>query len=111
MSNLLKRQNSTTSSQEIRPEKCQKLILKNLDDLSDEVQLKIFNYLTIKDLICCGQVSKKTRRISCDASVWQKINLSEKVIPSEFLKHFLNNGCQYLNLSGAKVKGDFSMHV
>ena len=98
MSNLLKRQNSSTCKPDLHQEKSRKIISKNLDDLPDEVQLKIFNYLTIKDLILCGQVSKRTRRISCDASVWQKVNLSEKLIPAEFIKHILNNGCQYLNL-------------
>ena len=52
---------------------------KTFDHMPDEVQLKIFQTLEIKDLICCAQVSKRTRRICHDESMWKKVNVSEKV--------------------------------
>ena len=67
-----------------------------LEDLPDEIQLKIFQNLRLKDIIYCANVSKKLRRVCHDASLWQKVNLSEKVVPTEFLEQILSNGCQYL---------------
>ena len=39
------------------------------DHLPDEVQLKIFKFLGIEDIIHCAQVSKRTRRICNDESI------------------------------------------
>ena len=75
------------------------------DDLPDEVQLKIFKFLETKDLIRCAQVSKRTRRICHDESLWEKVNLYEKVVPSEFIAQILENGCKYINLRSAKIVG------
>ena len=43
-----------------------------LDHLPDEVQLKIFKFLAIEDVIHCAQVSKRIRRICQDESIWKK---------------------------------------
>ena len=43
-----------------------------LDHLPDEIQLKIFKFLAINDVICCVQVSKGMRRICKDESIWEK---------------------------------------
>ena len=75
------------------------------DHLPDEVQLKIFKFLETKDLIRCAQVSKRTRRICHDESLWEKVNLYEKVVPSEFIAQILENGCKYINLRSAKIVG------
>ena len=84
----------------------------SLQDLPDEIILKVINYLQIKDLIRCGHTSKRIRRISCDESLWQKLNISKLSgifstlnlklqkhnLPIDFLKMVLENGCQYLHL-------------
>ena len=80
-----------------------------LQDLPDEIHLKIFANLKSKDLICCAQVSNKLRRICHDASLWQKINLCEKKVPSELLEQILGNGCQYLSLCDAQIKGRLNL--
>ena len=78
--------------------KRQKLSSIEITDLPDEVLLKILGYLEVKNLILCSHVSKKLRNISQDKSFWQKTNLYNKVVPIDFLKMVLNNGCKFLNL-------------
>ena len=110
MSNLVKHQTLSTTFENSDQMKQQESICQNFDDLPDEIQLKIFNHLGIKDLIRCGQVSKRTRRICCDVSEWRKINLSKKIVPAEFVKYVLDHGCQYLNLGSAKIMGTLSLY-
>ena len=79
------------------------------DHLPDEVQLKIFNFLEIEDLIRCAQVSKRTRRICHDESIWKKVNLNKKLVPAEFIEKILENGCKYINLTYTKIIGDLKL--
>ena len=107
---MSKRQSSFVSPNETATvAKCQKIPDKSLDDLPDEVLLKIFTNLakpsSLKDLIRSSHVSKRFRRVCQDESLWQKINLFEKCVPAEFIKQILQNGCSYLSLCDAKVKG------
>jgi len=83
--------------------------VKTFDHMPDEVQLKIFKTLEIKDLICCAQVSKRTRRICHDESMWKKVNVSEKVVPSEFIEMILENGCKYINLQSSQIVGSLKL--
>ena len=55
--------------------KRQKLSILQLEDLPDEILLKIFKNLEVKDILRCGQMSKRIRAISTDESLWEKINL------------------------------------
>ena len=82
---------------------------KTFDHMPDEVQLKIFQTLEIKDLIRCAQVSQRTRRISHDESMWKKVNVSEKVVPSEFIEMILENGCKYINLQSSQIVGSLNL--
>ena len=83
-----------------------------IQDLPDEIMLKVANYLEIKDLAKFGEVSKKMRIISCDQSLWKKINLSkftplcssyEMYVPTNFVKMVMERGCQYLSLHFMKL--------
>ena len=68
------------------------------DDLPDEIVLKIFKKLDIKDLLNCGMVSKRIRAISKDESLWEKLNLCNKRVPStNFLKLVLNSGMGFIS--------------
>ena len=64
MLNLQKRHNSGDTQS--LPEKRSKIRTTKLEDLSDKIQLKTFAYLSTKDFICYGQVSKRTQRICFD---------------------------------------------
>ena len=75
------------------------------DHLPDEVQLKIFKLLEIEDVMHCSQVSTRLRRICQDETIWKKVNLYERVVPTEFIAQILENGCKYINLRDAKIVG------
>jgi len=84
--------------------KHQKFSTLSFDDLPDEVILRVFSNLGIKDLIRCGHVSKRTRAISQDEQLWLKMNLYlNNSIPTGFLEYGLNNGCKYLGLAFAQI--------
>ena len=80
-----------------------------LDYVSDEVQLNIFKFLDLDDVIRCAHVSKRTRRICHDESIWKKVNISGKAVPSEFIEQILENGCKYINLDSAKIVGGLNL--
>ena len=46
----------------------------SLEDLPDELFIKVFSFLETRDLICMGQMSNRIRAISHDEQLWQKIN-------------------------------------
>ena len=86
-----------------------KISPKTLNELPEEVLMKIYAYLSIKNLVRCSGVSKRIRRVCLDESLWQKINLYGKIVPSEFIEQILANGCKYLNLQDAQINGALSL--
>ena len=52
-----------------------------MDNISDEILLKIFSFLDIEDLIRCTQVSKRFYRIANDSYLWSAVNVSGKAVP------------------------------
>ena len=81
--------------------KRQKLSSLQFEDLPDEMILKILRNLDMKDVLHCGLVSNRIRIISRDESLWEKINLYNKIVPVEFVQLALNSGCKYLSLEKA----------
>ena len=77
-----------------------------LGDLPDELILKMFSYLSVKDLMNCGQVSERIRAISHDETLWQKVNLYRLKVSTEFLQMILNNGCKHLSLKRSDLVGN-----
>ena len=69
----------------------------SLEDLPDEITLKILNFVNIKDLFRCLAVNKKLRTIANDQSLWNTMHLQGKM-PAELLPQILAKGCQYLSL-------------
>ena len=64
-----------------RTESVQSLTFK-LEDLPDEVILKVFSYLeNTPDRIRSGHLSQRLRAISSDKSLWQKRIHSKKLYP------------------------------
>ena len=85
--------------------------MKNFQDLPDELVLNILSYSETKDLISCGQVSKRTRRISHDGTLWLSTNLEKKVVKTELLEMILGKGCRILNLCHSKIIGSLSSNI
>jgi hypothetical protein len=78
-------------------------LTRNLQDLPDELILQVLSYSEPKDLISSGQVSKRLRSISYDNSLWQRVNLSKKIVKTKLLELILNKGCKSLNLCYSKI--------
>ena len=89
--------------------KRQKMSTVYLDDLPDEILLKIFQHLNMKEIVYCAQMSKRIRTISHDESLWQKINLYQRKVRVEFVEQILSNGCKYLSLNCAELLGDIKV--
>ena len=77
-------------------------------DLPDEIVLKILSFSETKDLIRCGQVSKRIRRISRDNTLWETANLEKKVVKTELLEMILSKGCRSLNLRNSIILGSLN---
>ena len=77
-----------------------------LEYLPDEVILQMLCYLSMKELLNCGQVSKRIRAISHDETLWQKVNLHRQRVPTDYLETILNNGCKHLTLKQANLVGN-----
>ena len=71
----------------------------NLETLPNEVILKIFAHLNVKDLGRCAQVSKNFCLLAYDKTVWTKVLVTSGVVPHQLLKQALSRGTKYLGLS------------
>ena len=78
-------------------------------ELPDELILKVFSYTETADILRCCQVSKRIRTISNDNSLFQTVNLSNKIVKTDFLATLLKKGCKSLNLSGSALWGDLTV--
>ena len=85
--------------------KHQKMSSLQFEDLPDEVILKSLGFLDIKELILCGQVSKRLRSIANDESLWLKLNFCGRKVPYDFIEKAAGNGCQYLSLARCDIIG------
>ena len=81
----------------------------HLERFPDEVLLKILSFLDLADVLKCAQTSKRIRSICQDESLWQNLNLTEKLVPTSFLEKAIVNGCRFLNLGDAEVIGDLKL--
>ena len=80
------------------------MAIEHFGDLPNEIILTIASLLDIIDLIRCAQVSRRIRSICHNESLWQKINLCFKRIPSEFIEYIMaNKGCKYISLRTSKI--------
>ena len=83
--------------------KRQKLSSCQLDELPDEVILKIVGFLDLKELLFCGQVSKRLRDIANDESLWLKLDFWNRKVPYDFIEKAARNGCQNLTLLDCEI--------
>ena len=82
----------------------------NIQDLPDELVLKIFGYSETKDLIIYGQVSKRIRKIGHDDTLWVTANLVKKTVKTELLEIILIR-CKILKLSNSTIVGSLSSNM
>ena len=80
--------------------------MSSIELLPEEVLLDIFGNLDVKDLGYCAQACKKFRKVSLDETLWQKLNLDEKEVPSQFLEQAISRGLTFLSFRCAKVTGN-----
>ena len=83
----------------------------NFQDLPDELILKVLSYSKTKDLISCGQVYKRIRRISHDSTLWVIANLENKIVKAELLEFIFEKGCRILNLLHTTIVGNLSSNT
>ena len=69
-----------------------------LEDLPNKIITKVVSYLEIRDLFCFGHLSKRTRAVSRDKTLRQKLTVHNKTLKPEFLKFMLINGCKFLRM-------------
>lgn len=79
-----------------------------IEDLPDEVLLKIFSFLPMKSLFQLMAVNKKFRSVANDESLWKKVHLmghsNTDRFPPEFLNKLIEKGCQYLAFDCCRVE-------
>ena len=80
-----------------------------LEDLPNEIITKVLSYLEIRDRIYFGHLSKRTRAVRRNKTLWQKVSIYSEHMKSDFLKFMLSNGCKCLKLILVWVKG--SLHL
>ena len=85
--------------------------MSKIQDLPDELVLKILRNSETKDLINCGQVSQRIRRISHDGSLWLTANLEKKIVKTDLLEMILSKGCKILNISNSTFVGTLSSNI
>ena len=83
----------------------------NFQDLPDELVLKILSYSETKDLISCGQLSRRIRQISHDSTLWVTANLEKKIVKTQLLEMILGKGCKILNLSNSTIVGSLRRNM
>ena len=83
-----------------RPMNDTKVNYSQLENLPNEILLKIFHYVNpkIKELLSFGQVSRRIRSVANDHSFWKNVNLFPKnTVPTGLLQLILENGCERLS--------------
>ena len=75
----------------------------SIEDLPNEILLKVFNYLEFKDLGYCAQISRRFREISQSPPLWETVIENNQTIPAGFILHALNLGCKYLHLENSTI--------
>ena len=75
-----------------------------IQDLPNEIIIKVLSYLDLRDLFSFGFLSTRTRAISRDKMLWQKLTIRNKILTTEFLKFMLRRGCKFLQLIHVQLK-------
>ena len=80
---------------------------KTHENLPNEILTQIFEYLTLKELVRCGNTCQRWKLvISNTEKVWKMANLTNKIVPVSFLNHLSLQGTKYLSLQDARLIND-----
>ena len=82
-----------------------------IENLPEEILLKICTYLGLKDLGRCLQVSKGFSKISKDKKLWQRITLFRKEVPTEFIGQALTFGLKHLSVEECDLKCNLNTNM
>ena len=78
--------------------------IENIEVLPNEILIKIFSYLSIRELIkVCAKVCKRFQELTHNEELWMRINLSEKNVDFDFIEYALDHGTKYLGLQRAQL--------
>ena len=78
----------------------------NFEDLPNEIFSNILDYMSIRDLIRCGQTFRRLRFVVHDELLWKKVNLSSRTLVSaKVFKLILERGCEHLKIC-AQIDGN-----
>ena len=87
-------------------EKQQKMCTVKLEDLPNEVILKVLGNLGMEDLFACAKLSRRFKCVSQDESLWIKMNISLRKLPMSYLLRVLDNGCKHLSLYHSRIRAE-----
>ena len=77
------------------------------ENLPTEILTQIFEYLTLKELLQCGNICQRWKIvISNTEKLWKMANLTGKNVPVSFLNHLCSKGTKYLSIQQAQLIKD-----
>ena len=75
-----------------------------MEEVPNEIIVKIFSYLSHRELIGCAKVSKRFEELTKNEELWKRINWTEKSVNFEGIKYALACGTKYLKLHKAQIR-------
>ena len=80
---------------------------KTYENLPTEILTQIFEYLTLKELVQCGNTCQRWKLVISDTEkLWKMANLTGKEVPVSFLNHLCSRGTKYLSIQKARLIKD-----
>ena len=77
------------------------------ENLPTEILTQIFEYLTLKELVQCGNTCQRWKLVISNAeNLWKMANLTGKYVPVSFLNHLCSRGTKYLSIQEARLMKD-----
>ena len=77
--------------------------MSTIEALPDEILVKIFSLISIKDLCKVSQVSHRMRNISQENCLWREIKIWAQVVPEKFMQKMIKFEVQYLTLECCSI--------
>jgi len=74
------------------------------NNMSDEVVLAVFRWLHKGTLARCALVCKRWHRLSCDESLWKRLDMGLSTVPPGVVGQVLSRGCGILRLARATIQ-------